>query len=88
MTIADTDYIEKLSLVVGENGEESLRFEMETSTVCDTDSDFKFKFVTHLGCDIEKTTLDWEKDLEKVWYTEPCEYHVMFKHAAGCEMLP
>jgi hypothetical protein len=82
VTIADTDIIENLSVVDG-----GVRFEMETSTVCDTNKageDYKFKFVTHLSCGDKTGPLDWEKDLDKVWYREHCEYHVQFSHAAGC----
>lgn len=87
VTIADTDYIENLTITDG-----VLRFEMETSTICDTNKageDYKFKFVTHLSCDPTKTgAIDWENDLERVWYKEHCEYHVMLGHNAGCGLGP
>ena len=37
-----------------------------------------------MSCGDKTGPLDWEKDLDRVWYREHCEYHVMFSHAAGC----
>ena len=93
-TITDTNFIENISFDPAQGEKGTLRFEMETSQVCDTDSTHMFKFVTHLVCDetkvgpVKAKTVDPDDAtaprFDTVWYTEPCEYHVRFAHSAGC----